>query len=273
MLTRPGGALARLRAFRASTHALAGLEFALIAPLLVTLFLGTVEISRYLAVLKRVQNAASDIALALSASDETISGATLWRHYNMLPILIPDVISDLRLSGEKDWSQQARMNVTFVVHRDINNKRCGSRCRSKLYVLWSYGRDRRDCGEWTAKSRRVKEGLPTLFRDEGQNFIAVEIRYYYQPLFLRFMRGRIVLDEIFFAPPRYHEEIQIARLGDQDARIANDCRAKVGSWHAHAFALFLFFLGVPAIRRWKHRHTYRSPAGSRHGGCRACCRL
>lgn len=229
MLTRSGGVLARLRAFRASTHALAGLEFALIAPLLITLFLGTVEISRYLAVLKRVQNAASDIALALSASDETISGATLWRHYNMLPILIPDVISDLRLSGETDWSKQARMNVTFVVHRDINKRRCGSRCKSTLNVLWSYGRDRRSCGQWKIESRRVKDGLPRLFRDEGQNFIAVEVRYSFQPLFARFMRGRIELDEIFFAPPKYHEEIMVDQLGDQDVRIANDCRAKLGS--------------------------------------------
>jgi hypothetical protein len=217
MLMTSTGVLARLRAFRASTHALAGLEFALIAPLLVTLFLGTVEISRYLGVLKRVQNAASDIALAVSASDETISGATLWRHYATLPFLIPDVISDMRLSGEKDWSYQARMNVTFVVQQDTRG-RCGAWCKSRFNVLWSYGRDNKSCGQWQTNS------LPRLFYDEGQNFIAVEIRYEFQPLFARFMRGAIVIDETFFVPPKYHNIIEVNQLGDQDVNLAVDCR-------------------------------------------------
>ena len=230
MLTTSTGVFARLRAFRASTHALAGLEFALVAPFLITMFLGTVEVSRYLAVLKRVQNAASDIALAISASDDTISGTTLWRHYNMLPILIPDVISDMRLSGETDWSQQARMNVTFVVHNDIKRRRCGAWCKSKFNVLWSYGHDRRQCGEWKTETRRVARGrLPRLFYDEGQNFVAVQIRYSFQPLFARFLRGSIELDETFFAPPKYHDEIIITQLGDRNVQIGNDCRAKLGS--------------------------------------------
>jgi len=230
MLITSTGVLARLRAFRASTHALAGLEFALIAPLLITLFLGTVEISRYLGVLKRVQNAASDIALAVSASDETISGTTLWRHYNMLPILIPDVISDMRLSGEADWSQQARMNVTFVVHNDIKRRRCGAWCKSKFNVLWSYGRDRRQCGEWKTETRRWKgDRLPRLFYDEGQNFIAVEIKYNFQPLFARFMRDHIVINETFFVPPKYHDIIGVEQLGNNSVRIANDCSERQGS--------------------------------------------
>ena len=225
MLTTSTGVLARLRAFRASTHALAGLEFALIAPLLITLFLGTVEISRYLGVLKRVQNAASDIALAISASDETISGSTLWRHYATLPFLIPDVISDMRLSSERNWSNQARMNVTFVVHRDIRRRNCGAWCKSRFNVLWSYGRDSRACGEWKVETRRAKrDRLPRLFYDEGQNFIAVEIRYEFQPLFARFMRGAIVIDETFFVPPKYHDIIEVNQLGNEDVNIAVDCR-------------------------------------------------
>jgi len=229
MLTKPNGFLARLRAFRASTHALAGLEFALIAPLLITLFLGSVEISRYLAVLKRVQNAASDIALAISASDETITGTTLWRHYNMLPILIPDVISDMRLSGEQDWSQQARMNVTFVVNKDVAPSGCGAWCSGALNVLWSYSRNRPECGEWRMEGKRGGGGVPPLLTSQPQNFVAVEIRYTFQPLFARFMSGRIEVAELFLVPPKYHDIINVDKLGDRDVRIGNDCRGWRGS--------------------------------------------
>lgn len=215
--------------FGACRRAVAGVEFALVTPFLITLFLGTVETARYLSVQKKVQNAAADIALALSASDAEITGATLWQHYAMLPVLVPDVISDMRLSGETDWSQQARMNVTFVVANTIKRGRCGTRCKSRLNVLWSYGRDRRACGEWRTVSRRVKNGLPRLFYDEGQNFFAVEIRYTFQPLFLTFLKGAIELEETFYAPPKYFDEIGITKMGDADVRLATDCSSELNS--------------------------------------------
>lgn len=230
MLTSHGiraGLARRLGVFGASTRAVAGVEFALVAPMLITLFLGVVETSRYIGVQKKVQNAAADIALALSASDAEITGSTLWDHYAMLPVLVPDVISDMRLSGESDWSKQARMNVAFVVAQNTR-RRCGVRCKSKYEVLWSYGRDRRECGAWNI-ARGKRSGLPKLFYDEGQNFLYVEIRYAFQPLFVRFLRGRIDVVETFYAPPKYVDEIALTKVGGPGSRLATDCSSEMNS--------------------------------------------
>lgn len=210
----------RLSAFRSCNRALAGVEFAMIAPLLVTLFIGTLDLARYITVLKRVQNAASDIALSVSASDKTISGSTLWQLYHMVPILIPDLMTDLRLSGlRQPWFKIARMNISFITVRNLQTS-CGDVCPQEAKVAWSYGYDRRACGVIPPNSETP---VPKQYGvAQPSNLISVEIRYAFEPMFLKFLQPFDIV-RVSYVPPRFVDVISVEKLGDVQVSIGDVC--------------------------------------------------
>ena len=201
----------RLRAFGFSVRAAAGIEFALIAPILVVMFLGTVEVSRYLSVVRRVQNASADIALAASALDQSPSGSDLWNIYHMAPFLIPEVVTDMRLTGNAVWWLQARVNISFL-KMEKADPRCTTNCTLVAKVAWSYGRDRRGCG--TVPFGDLANDVPSQFQRQPTNLVSVELKYTFAPLFTTFLRDRIVVERVFMAPPRHSDEIRATGLGD-----------------------------------------------------------
>lgn len=211
---------ARASDLASCTRALAAVEFALIVPFLVTLLVGTLELSRYMGVLKRIQNAASDIALAVSASDQELSGTTLWKIYNMVPILIPDVTTDVRLSDAPDaWYRLAKMNISFINVTNISPS-CGSDCRQEARVAWSYGYERRSCGLVTSRSEAP---VPKQYgTSKPSNLVSVELRYGFEPLFMKFLPPREIL-EVVYVPPRYVDRISLVKLGERDVNIGTIC--------------------------------------------------
>lgn len=199
------------RSFGFSERGVAAVEFALIAPVLVLLFIGTIETSRYLGVMRRVQNASADIGLALSASDEIISGSNLWHLYNMMPILIPDVISDMRLSGEKVWWHVAGLNMSFITleNADISCKK--GQCNYVAKVNWVYGQNPRPCGLAAFGDRPTE--IPPQFWKQPANIFSVEIKYKFVPLFMTFLKDKITVERTFFAPSR-KAFVTVTKLGD-----------------------------------------------------------
>lgn len=144
--------LARLRRFVAETRASAALEFAILAPMMVFLLFGSVDLLDVLNVNKRVQNAASSIADVVardtSVSDAEVAG--FWAALNVL--MFPDEGANVNI------------RVTSITIPNATTAR----------VVWSEGR---------GMSPRVVNStitLPAAMMVPGSSVIMTEATYSYR---------------------------------------------------------------------------------------------
>lgn len=142
----------RLRRFVAAKKGSAALEFAIIAPMMIFLLFGSVDLLDVLSANKRVQNAASSIA-DVAARDTEISNAEVdgfWAALNVL--MFPD-------SGAS-----VNMRLTSVRIVDASTAR----------VVWSEGRG------LTARLADSTVSLPEAMMTPGTSVIMTEATYSYR---------------------------------------------------------------------------------------------
>ena len=151
--------IARFRRFAVANKGLAALEFALVAPMMITLLFGSVEVLNALSANRRAQNVAASLADVTSRdtgiSDEELSG--LWAAADVL--MFPDAATtmDIRITSV---SVVSATNAT---------------------VEWSEGHNLLDpLGEGDAVT------LPDGMMTPGSSVIMVDTVYHYKPP-LRFL--------------------------------------------------------------------------------------
>lgn len=208
---------AALRAFGWSERAVAGVEFALIGPLLILLFIGSVETSRYLAAARRVQNAANDIGLAVSAIETTMTDADAWRINAMMPIMMPEVGVDARAAGHNQWWMIARVAFSFITIAPADPA-CEKDCKYEADVSWSVGHAGlgRNCGK--VDFGELVDEMPSEFQRQPTNVVSVQVMYSFIPRFgLDFLGSREIY-RVFHVPPKYTDKIDMA-YGDSALRV------------------------------------------------------
>lgn len=89
--------LAHIRLLRLSEAGTAAVEFALVLPIMLMLYIGFVEVSALISVDRKLQSAAGALGDLVARSDTTISAATLTDYFHAASgIMTPNPIEELR---------------------------------------------------------------------------------------------------------------------------------------------------------------------------------
>lgn len=163
-----------IRRLAGDRSAIAAVEFALILPLLLTLYLGTIEIANGLAVKQKVTHVSSSLGDLVTQS-EVITDADMRN------------ILDAAASVMAPYpAKLLRIKVTGVA---INKKGKGK-------VKWS------DARNDTPESKGSKFALPSEVRVANSFLVVAEVGYTHTPIIGYMLTGSFELTDEFFLRPR-----------------------------------------------------------------------
>lgn len=164
-----------LRALARDTKGVSAVEFALLLPIMITMYIGAVEFSHALTVDRRVTAVASAASDLVAQSEEVNSGAVQDIFTAATSILLPYSAAPISI-------------VLSSVVADSNND---------TTVGWSCAHNG-GAAHSTGSAYTLPEGLTQPF----SSVIVAEVSYSYQPPIGHYMTGGISMDEIFYLRPR-----------------------------------------------------------------------
>ena len=185
-----GRPLLPLRRLGKDDRAVAAVEFALIVPLLIVLYFGTVEAASLFTVDRRVSTVASTMADLVSREKDSISESTTLANYFEAARGIMQPYSTTSLKQVVTLLQVTSAGVTTVV--------------------WSVGYN-----GGTARTAAATYNLPAssqinqISRTNGY-LVMSEIAYPYKPLFGLVITDTINLSRTEYFLPRYEDKIDLA---------------------------------------------------------------
>lgn len=164
----PASFLGRLRSFRKDNRGVAALEFAIIAPILILLFLGTIEISLAISVDRKISRVSSAVAdLVTQHEDQNFDTDYLNAMANIADRIMYPYDDELRIS-------LAGIQI-------INNQ---------PRVVWS----------WAKNTSKVAVGssytVPASIREDGTYLLAAKVETDHEPAFkfVNFENGKLSFD-------------------------------------------------------------------------------
>lgn len=166
-----------LSRFRKSTSGLAAIEFAFILPVMVTMFLGVVEVSNYVMAARRVANV-SATAADLVAQDTLITNSEMTDIMGVMNVLIAPM-------NPSDASF-----VITSVQQDTNGVN---------RVMWS---EARNGTARIANSIVSTADLPVGLLSPFQGVVMTEITFGYEPMFASFLSRPEIKDKFYLKPRR-----------------------------------------------------------------------
>jgi Flp pilus assembly protein TadG len=172
-----------IRLIRA-TRAMAAVEFALLAPVLATLLMGTIELCNALECRQKVSSETSSIA-DLVAQASSVSAADLSNIFN---------------AGNSILYPFAPGNVTVVVSSIVNQP------NGQNLVAWSV-----PYNGGTALQQNTQVAVPTGVIASGGSAIFVQVSYNYTSPIGQFIFGNIAMGDTFYARPR--QSVQVNYTG------------------------------------------------------------
>ncbi len=178
--------LARLRAFCGlhwgDSRGMVAVEFALIIPVMLTMYFGTVETTNALTAARRVTNV-TQTAADLTAQVAAVSTDDLDDIYAVSAAILAPFPTNV-----------IKMTITSVVANASN--------ATNTKVAWS-----KAYGGATARSTNSSVTLPTGLTTAGSSIIMVEVSYAYTSPIGSFITGPIVMNEVAYLKPRRSTEV------------------------------------------------------------------
>lgn len=196
----------RLSNFAKAQAGVAAIEFALVMPILVLMFLGLIETSRYFLISKRVNNAAASVAQILSTSTKARPEVEL-RFMAGAIYAIPTIEPDTRSAGGSVWGAHS-VAISSIEFVPLASSCMNSNCPFDAMVKYTYStnaNEMRKCGRATPVNDGVAlthKTLPKTLYGAGST-LAVDISYSYKPLFGSRFFGEMTLFRSAFMAPRY----------------------------------------------------------------------
>jgi Flp pilus assembly protein TadG len=174
-----------LRRWKSDKQGMAAIEFAMIVPIMLALFIGSIEFSQAITVDRRITQIASSTA-DLVAREKTITDAQLTSITDIAKVLMqPYSTTPLRIT-------------LTSVGANIGNA-------STTKVCWSHNFQ----GGAATYTKGSTYTLPTGIVDAGGSVVIAEVSYDYTPLiFAYYMPGVTTLKDKFYLKPRVSAQIQ-----------------------------------------------------------------
>ncbi|HEX7775688.1 MAG TPA: TadE/TadG family type IV pilus assembly protein [Parvibaculum sp.] len=168
---------ARAADFAGNARGLAAVEFALIVPVMITLYFGTVETTNALTAARRVTNVA-ETAADLTAQSASVSSSD---------------INDIFAASTAILTPFSTSAVKIVISSVV----ASSSNASSTTVAWS-----KAYGGATARANNSSVTLPTGLTTAGSSVIMVEVTYTYTSPIGTFITGPITMSEVAYLKPR-----------------------------------------------------------------------
>jgi Flp pilus assembly protein TadG len=179
MFTNLRNSIQPLKAFLHNKKGVAAVEFALIAPFMIALYIGSVEISQGITIDRKVSHSSSALA-DLITQEVSVNNAQLDN--------IMDATSAFLLPY--DTNNLSIVLVGVQIDGDGNAS-----------VAWGYGRNGTPPGNGSAYPIPASLAVPNTF------LVAADVTYDYDALFGKYFVGTVELDEDFILRPRRSDAI------------------------------------------------------------------
>ncbi len=180
-----------LRSFRKDCEGVAAVEFALIAPLMIMLFIGTLEVSAAVSVNRKISRISSVVGDLVTQNDELDGNAIN---------SIMDVASDIMAP----YSNTVKIRITGITVAD-----------GDATVVWSCN------SHWSSVGTGEDYNVPDSIRTNGTFLVAARVQTDYQPMVgwtrysgsgtgkVSFDQTEITMDEQIFLRPRVGSAVDV----------------------------------------------------------------
>ncbi len=180
-----------LRSFRKDCEGVAAVEFALIAPLMIALFIGTLEVSAAVSVNRKVSRISSVVGDLVTQNDELTGNAIN---------AIMDVAGDIMAP----YSNIVKIRITGITVED-----------GDATVVWSCN------SHWSSAGVGEDYNVPDSIRTDGTFLVAARVQTDYQPMVgwtrysgsgtgaISFDQTEITMDEQIFLRPRVGSAVDV----------------------------------------------------------------
>ena len=166
--------LGTFRSFHRDDSGLSALEFALIAPIMITMYMGAVELSHALTIDRRVTSVAS-AAADLVAQSEQVSGSDL---------------GDIFTASSTIMLPYSATPISIVLSSVVADE------DNKTEVAWSCAHN------GTARTEGQEISLPEGLTQPFSSVIMAEVSYVYTPVVGEHITGGFTMSETFYLRPR-----------------------------------------------------------------------
>ena len=177
--------LARARRFRGASEAVAAVEFALILPFMLMLYMGSVELSQAVTVDRKLAVVAGSLGDLVARVKEELPADTLTDYFEAAQAIM------------RPYNATTLQQAVTCVYVDADGA---------ATVVWSYG-----FNGATAHTVDASYSLPSEMTDIALDgyVIVAEAQYTYQPVMGYFFEDPFNLYKEFFYLPRYGELIDV----------------------------------------------------------------
>lgn len=175
----------RLGTLSHDTSGVSAVEFALILPIMITMYIGAVEFSHALTVDRRVSSVASSAADLVAQAEEVSSSSLQDIFTAATSIMVPYSATPISIT------------LTSVVADDNND----------TTVDWSCAQN------GTANAQGSNYSLPEGLTQPFSSVIVAEVSYAYVPPIGRFLTGSVTFAETFYLRPRRSLTVEMSGGG------------------------------------------------------------
>ena len=181
----------------------------MVAPFLITLYLGGFEISRYIKTMRKVTYVANSVAQMLAQNTTgTVTDTDLHFFVDSAMVTFPDVLSNSYAAGIP-WYQDIQTSMSSVAFTPTKTG-CTSNCTYKAKVVWNSGPNPRSCtAALTSVSNTAAPTTSTLPADTfgPGSLIVVDVVYTYRPVVATKLFGNLRIARSVYIQPRYVGEV------------------------------------------------------------------
>jgi len=185
----------------------AAVEFALVAPLLLALLLGAVELDNQITAGRRLAQASYSVAQVISEAPNppgTINYMDLQMANDSAMVVFPLVLSDSAARGVS-WGSDISITISNIVMAKVVTT-CSTSCAYTAHVAWSWGASKRPCliNLSAATSDTATPTATTLPPDvfAPGSVIVADITYTYRSVFETGLFGTFVMHRSTYLQPR-----------------------------------------------------------------------
>jgi Flp pilus assembly protein TadG len=190
--------------FLRSRRGVAALEFALIAPLLIALFLGGFELTRYMNAIRRITYLANSVAEMIAQNTTgSVNMVDIQFAQDSTMLIFPQVLSDSKGKGIP-WGNDMTVDISAVDFTPTVSG-CTSNCTYTAKVHWSTAGYRPCSAPLSAVSDTAAPTATTLPSDVfgPGSLIVVDVVYTYTPVVATNIFGAMTIRHSAYLQPRY----------------------------------------------------------------------
>ena len=195
-----------LRRFWRSKRGVAALEFALVAPFLITLLLGGFEITRYIKTVRHINFVSSTIGQFFSQNTTgTITDDDMHFAIDSTMIIFPDSLANAARKGLY-WWQDISLAMSSVAFTPTVPG-CASNCTYNATLMWtSFAGTSRPCSTPLLPVSDTATPSPTTLPADVYGpgtLIVIDVVYNYTPMVATQLFGTMKITRSFYVQPRY----------------------------------------------------------------------